>query len=83
MSVIWKQDGAPPHLVRNLTEYLNRKYHLWTGRHGVMNWPAKSPYLSPLFFFSMGCAKTRYIRNWRFQYYWGIMRIDTTKNKGT
>lgn len=56
-SVIWQQDGAPPHSARNVTEYLNRKYPIWIGRHGVIHWPAKSPDLTPMDFFLWGTIK--------------------------
>lgn len=62
-SVIWQQDGAPPHSVRNVTEYLNERYPFWIGRYGRIHWPANSPDLSPLDFFLWGTLKQNVYEN--------------------
>lgn len=49
--VIWQQDGAPPHNIREVVEFLTRKYQIWIGNTGPIRWPARSPDLSPLDFF--------------------------------
>lgn len=59
-SVYFQQDGCPAHstlLVRNyLQEYFGNR---WIGRYGPVNWPARSPDLSPLDFFLWGYVKQR------------------------
>lgn len=62
-SVIWQQDGAPPHSVRNVTQYLNEKYQLWIGRYGPIHWPANSPDLSPMDFSLWGTLKQHIYEN--------------------
>lgn len=51
-SLWYQQDGAPAHydlLVRN---YLNQTFpNRWIGRRGFIEWPARSPDLTPLDFF--------------------------------
>jgi hypothetical protein len=51
----FQQDGAPPHRRRDVTNWLNN--HLgnrWTGWHGPVHWPPRSPDLSILDFFVWG-----------------------------
>ena len=62
-NIIWHQDGAPPHNVLEVRAYLNNKYDLWIGRHGLINWPANSPDLSPLDFFLWGYLKNKVYYN--------------------
>ena len=33
-AVIWQQDGAPPHNVQQVTNFLNNRYNLWIGTEG-------------------------------------------------
>lgn len=58
---IWFQhDGAPPHYGRNVREYLDNVFpNKWIGRRGAIEWPARSPDLTPLDFFLWGHLKSR------------------------
>jgi hypothetical protein len=54
-----QQDGAPPHFARNVRAYLDRAFqHQWIGREGPVNWPPRSPDLTPLDFFLWGYIKS-------------------------
>lgn len=50
---LWFQhDGAPPHFARQARTTLNEIFgNRWIGRDGPVNWPARSPDLTPLDFF--------------------------------
>lgn len=51
----FQQDGAPPHYAASVRQYLNLQYPgRWIGRRGPMEWPARSPDLTPLDFFLWG-----------------------------
>lgn len=58
---IWfQQDGAPPHYSRNVRRYLNTVFiERWIGRRGTIEWPARSPDLSPLDYFLWGYLKAK------------------------
>lgn len=58
---IWfQQDGAAPHFGLNVREYLNTVFpNRWIGRRGPIEWPARSPDLTPLDFFLWGYLKDR------------------------
>lgn len=58
---IWfQQDGAPPHYSRPVRDYLNLIFNnRWIGRRGVVEWPARSPDLTPLDFFLWGYLKSK------------------------
>lgn len=58
---IWFQhDGAPPHYGRVVRAFLNYTFPgRWIGRRGEVEWPARSPDLSPLDFFFWGYIKNR------------------------
>lgn len=62
---IWlQQDGAPPHYARPVRDYLNEVFqHRWIGRRGEIEWPARSPDLTPLDFFLWGYLKERVYKN--------------------
>ncbi|KAG5892168.1 hypothetical protein JTB14_026406 [Gonioctena quinquepunctata] len=49
---IWlQQDGAPPHYARDVREFLNNCFpRRWIGRRGPIEWPPRSPDLTPLDF---------------------------------
>lgn len=57
--IVWQQDGAPPHNVAAVTDYLNGMFHTWIGRSGQIQWPANSPDLTPLDTFLWGYLKDR------------------------
>lgn len=58
---IWlQQDGAPPHYARAVREYLNTIFpNRWIGRSGAVEWPPRSPDLTPLDYFAWGYLKER------------------------
>lgn len=59
-SIWFQQDGAPPHYARNVRELLNDIFPgRWIGRRGPLEWPARSPDLTPLDFFLWGYLKTK------------------------
>lgn len=60
MNVYFQQDGAPAHYHRIVREYLDTIFpQRWIGRRGVMEWPARSPDMTPLDFFLWGYLKNR------------------------
>lgn len=58
---IWfQQDGAPPHYAREVRDHLDTIFpQRWIGRRGHIEWPARSPDLTPLDFFLWGYVKSR------------------------
>lgn len=51
----YQQDGAPPHYHRRVREWLDLHYeNRWIGRRGPIEWPPRSPDLTPLDFFLWG-----------------------------
>lgn len=58
---LWYQhDGAPPHYTRAVRTYLDETFpNRWIGRGGEINWPARSPDLSPNDFFYWGFLKSK------------------------
>ncbi|KYQ59324.1 hypothetical protein ALC60_01634, partial [Trachymyrmex zeteki] len=53
-------DGTPPHYARLVREYLNKTFPgRWIGRRGPIEWPPRSPDLSPLDFFLWGHLKSK------------------------
>lgn len=58
--LIFQQDGAPPHYSQNVRNYLNTNFPgRWIGRRGAIEWPPRSPDLSPLDFFLWGHIKNK------------------------
>ena len=48
----FQQDGAPPHSTKSVRDYLYKTFgDKWIGRTGPINWPVRSPDLSPLDYF--------------------------------
>lgn len=64
-SRIWfQQDGAPPHFAVAVREFLHRTFpDRWIGRRGTVEWPARSPDLTPLDFFLWGYLKSKVYTN--------------------
>lgn len=62
---IWfHQDGAPPHNGRQVKNFLNREFpEKWIGNGGFIEWPARSPDLSPLDYFLWGAIKNKVYKN--------------------
>lgn len=56
---LWfQQDGAPPHNTLRVRGFLNNEFpQKWIGNRGVVEWPARSPDLSPLDFYLWGALK--------------------------
>lgn len=56
----FQQDGAPPHFVAPVRQFLDDNFTgRWIGRRGPIEWPARSPDLSPLDFFLWGHLKSK------------------------
>ena len=56
--LIFQQDGAPPHWGLAVRAYLDTTYPgRWIGRGGPINWPPRSPDITPLDFFLWGYVK--------------------------
>ena len=53
---LWfQQDGAPAHFALDVREYLNNIFpNGWIGRGGPVQWPPRSPDLTPMDFFIWG-----------------------------
>lgn len=59
----FQQDGAAPHYGRDVRAYLNTVFPArWIGRRGAIEWPARSPDLTPLDYFLWGYLKDRVYR---------------------
>ena len=56
----FQQDGAPPHYAREVREFLDNVFpDHWIGRRGPLEWPARSPDLTPLDFFLWGHLQSK------------------------
>lgn len=55
--LIWQQDGAPPHYGTIVRAFLNENFDNWIGRRGTIEWPARSPDLTPMDFSVWGILK--------------------------
>ena len=52
------QNGAPPHFATVVREYLDETFpERWIGRRGALEWPPRSPDLTPMDFFFGGNVK--------------------------
>lgn len=62
---IWYQhDGAPPHYSREAMQFLNNQFPgRLIGRRGALEWPPRSPDMTPLDFFLWGHLKNRVYKN--------------------
>lgn len=59
----FQQDGAPPHFSQIARAELNQQFgHRWIGRGGPINWPARSPDLTPPDFYLWGTIKQKVYR---------------------
>jgi len=58
---IWfQQDGAPPHYGTDVRAFLNTQFpRRWIGRRGEIEWPARSPDLTPLDYYLWGHLKSK------------------------
>ena len=59
--ILFQQDGAPPHYALRVRDYLNEVFpQRWFGRRGSVEWPPRSPDLTPVdFFFFLGVVKNK------------------------
>lgn len=56
--LVLQQDGAPPHYHRDVRAFLSAAFpDRWIGRRGPIEWPARSPDLTPPDFFLWGLLK--------------------------
>jgi hypothetical protein len=56
----FQQDGAPSHFECKVRAWLNDHFpQRWIGRSGPVEWPARSPDLTPLDFFLWGYVKSK------------------------
>ncbi|RYA74177.1 hypothetical protein DD595_24615 [Enterobacter cloacae complex sp. 4DZ3-17B2] len=59
----FQQDGAAPHYATDVRNYLSDVFaERWIGRRGVIEWPPRSPDLTPLDYFLWGYLKDRVYR---------------------
>lgn len=64
MNMIFQHDGAPPHVIREVNNFLNNNHNEWIGRNGTIAWPSNSPDLTPMDNFFWGYIKNKvYERN--------------------
>jgi hypothetical protein len=56
---LWfQQDGAPPHYATLVRDWLDENFEdRWIGRRGAIEWPPRSPDLTPLDFYLWGALK--------------------------
>lgn len=60
----FQQDGAPPHFARVVRDHLNTAFESrWIGRGGYIQWPPRSPDLTPLDFYLWGYVKDVVYKN--------------------
>lgn len=58
------QDGAPVHYASDVRDWLDENFSArWIGRRGAIDWPARSPDLTPTDFFLWGHLKEIVYRN--------------------
>nr|XP_018913457.1 PREDICTED: uncharacterized protein LOC109041542 [Bemisia tabaci] len=56
----FQQDGAPAHFSLAVRNYLNAEFPgRWIGRRGAIEWPPRSPDLTPLDYFLWGHLKSK------------------------
>ena len=59
-SLLFMQDGAPPHFARTVRQWLDENFpDRWIGRRGPIEWPPRSPDLTPCDFFLWGYLKSQ------------------------
>ena len=62
-SVVYQQDGAPPHFASIVRNYLTDTFAgRWIGRASLRLWAPRTPDLTPNDFFAWGFIKARCIR---------------------
>jgi hypothetical protein len=58
-TMIWQQDGAPAHYGQVVRNYLDDTFVQWISRRGTIEWPPRSPDLTPCDFSLWGIIKDR------------------------
>ena len=59
-TIFFQQDGASYHYGRNVRRYLDTVFpDRWIGRRGCIEWPARSPDMTPLDYFLWGYHNDR------------------------
>ena len=55
IAMYFRHDGAPSHYTRHVMQHLNDTFpNRWISHGSTINWPPRSPDLTPLDFFFMG-----------------------------
>ena len=63
-TVVYQQDGAPPHFALLVREYQNRIFPIWwIGRGSPRLWATRSPDLTPNGLFSVGFRQRQSLQN--------------------
>jgi hypothetical protein len=63
-SMLFQQDGAPCHCSNDVKMFLDQRYPgKWVGRGGPVDWPPRSPDLTPMDFFLWGELKRMVYQN--------------------
>ena len=74
-SIIYQQDGAPPHWIMDVRGSLNATFPTrWIGLDGPICWPPRSPHLTPLDFLLEGpciCDSSEWYRKTTNPNPWG------------
>lgn len=56
----YQQDGAAPHYSKTARDIVENQFpHRWIGRRGTIEWPPRSPDLTPLDYFLWGYLKSK------------------------
>jgi hypothetical protein len=57
-ALLFQQDGAPPHFALVVRHFLDNAFPQgWIGRSGPIEWPPRSPDITPMDFFLWGVVK--------------------------
>jgi len=66
IAMYFQHDGAPSHYTRHVMQHLNDTFpNRWIGRVSTINWPPRSPDLTPLDFSLWGLMKSEvYRKKW-------------------
>ena len=63
IAMYFQHDGAPSHYTRLVLQHLNETFpNRWIGRGSTINWPPRSPDLTPLDFCLWGLMKNEVCR---------------------
>jgi hypothetical protein len=85
-NMFFQEDGAPLHYALVVRNYLSEQFpNRWIGRRGLVEWPPRSPDLTPLDFFLWGHLKSGFTRtaqetltNLRKQYHQNVVKLQET-----